>query len=65
MCSCSKKDLEFTSTFNLTAQREAEITALVGYFDVGFGESPNRVRGKRVVLVVLVQVIGETPNQVK
>merc|ERR1711988_614994 len=40
---CTTKDLEFTSPFKLTSSQDAEITALVGYFDIWFDSFPNHV----------------------
>lgn len=35
-CTCSVTDLQFSQDFTLTATREGQINAIVGYFDIFF-----------------------------
>lgn len=37
-CTCSVTDLQFSQDFTLTATREGQINAIVGYFDIFFNK---------------------------
>jgi len=44
VCTCSTKDLEFVTDFSLVAQRDTDLTMLVGYFDIAFTKVKNEIQ---------------------
>ena len=56
ICTCCTKDLEFTSPFHLNMQREGNVTAIMGYFDIDFSKGTKKV--SIFVAVNITQVLG-------